>query len=121
MHENNRKSLFIITYCLLALKQQPVEVSEEEGKEAIKESLASKGIGYDDLTPKEWAEIFERYALIRKGYEFSSKTGVSIGSYYGKDADTKKKRWSRINQKIRKTQPEIQLAGHTNYTILPEQ
>jgi len=84
------------------LWKQPVELSEEEGKEAIKEALASKGIGYDDLTPKEWAEIFERYAIIRKGYEFSSKNGVSIGSYYGKDAGKKKKRWSRINQKIEK-------------------
>jgi hypothetical protein len=87
------------------LWKQPVELTEEEGREAIKEALASKGIGYDELTPKEWAEIFERYALIRKGYEFSSKTGVSIGSYYGKNTDKKKKRWSRVKQKIEKKQP----------------
>ena len=45
-----------------------------------------------------------RRDLIRKGYEFSSKSGVSIGSFYGQDADTKKKRWSRIKQKIQKRQ-----------------
>jgi hypothetical protein len=31
------------------LWKQPTELSEEEGKEAIKEALASKGIGYNDL------------------------------------------------------------------------
>ena len=92
---------------LEALWKQPVELSEEDGKEAVIEALASKGIDYNDLTPREWAEIFERLDLIRKGYEFSSKSGVSIGSYYGKDTDTKKKRWSRLKQKIEKRQPEI--------------
>lgn len=89
------------------LWKQPVELSEADGKEAIREVLASEGIGYDDLTPREWAEIFERYDLIRKGYEFSSKSGVSIGSFYGQDANTKKKKWSRIKQKIEKRQSEI--------------
>ena len=89
------------------LWKQPVELSEIDGKEAIKEALASKGIGYNDLTPREWAEIFERYDLIRKGYEFSSKSGVAIGSFYGQVADIKKKRWSRIKQKIQNLQPEI--------------
>ncbi len=87
--------------------KQPVELSEADGKEAIREALASKGIGYNDLTPSEWAEIFERYELIRKGYEFSSKSGVSIGGYYGQAADTKKKRWSRVKQKIEKRQADI--------------
>ena len=80
---------------------QPSVLSDTEGREAIKEVLANKGISYNDLTRKEWVEIFERYNLIRKGYEFSSKTGVNISSFYGNSADTKKKRWSRIKHKIR--------------------
>jgi len=80
---------------------QPSVLSDTEGREAIKEALANKGISYNDLTRKEWVEIFERYNLIRKGYEFSSKTGVNISSFYGNSADTKKKRWSRIKHKIR--------------------
>ena len=79
---------------------QPDNLSEAEGREAIIEALAHKGIKYDDLTPKEWAEIFERHELISKGYEFSSKTGISISSFYGEAAKTKEKRWSRIKQKI---------------------
>jgi len=80
---------------------QPSVLSDTEGWEAIKEALANKGISGNDLTRKEWVEIFERYTLIRKGYEFSSKTGVNISSFYGNSADTKKKRWSRIKHKIR--------------------
>jgi len=92
---------------LEAIWKQPIELSEEDSKEAIKEFLASKGIDSNFLTPREWAEMFERLDLIRKGYEFSSKSGISISSYYGKDADKKKKRWSRIKQKIEKRKPEI--------------
>jgi len=77
------------------------ELSAEQGKEAILEVFAEKGIGYDDLTPREWAEIFERYDLIRKGYEFSSKIGTSIKSFYGEQAHAKEQKWSRIKQKIR--------------------
>jgi hypothetical protein len=36
---------------------QPTDLSQAEGREAIIEALARKGIGYNDLTPKEWAEI----------------------------------------------------------------
>jgi len=75
---------------------------EAAGREAIIETFALKGISYSDLTAKEWAEIFERDDLIRKGYEFSSKTGVSISSFYGKDAHAKEQKWSRITKKIRK-------------------
>ena len=80
---------------------QPTDLSQAEGREAIIESFARKGIGYNDLTPKEWAEIFERYDLICKEYEFSSKTGVSISSFYGKAAHAKEQKWSRIKKKIR--------------------
>ena len=80
---------------------QPTDLSQAEGREAIIEALARKGINYNDLTPKEWAEIFERSDLIRKGYEFSSKTGVSIRSFYGKAAHAKEQKWSRIKKKIR--------------------
>jgi hypothetical protein len=74
---------------------------EAAGREAIIEAFALKGISYSDLTAKEWAEIFERDDLIHKGYEFSSKTGVSISSFYGKDAHAKEQKWSRIKNKIR--------------------
>lgn len=77
------------------------ELSAEQRKEATLEVFTEKGIGYDNLTPREWAEIFERYDLILKGYEFSSKTGVSISSFYGKAAHAKEQKWSRIKQKIR--------------------
>jgi hypothetical protein len=80
---------------------QPTDLSQAEGREAIIEALARKGIGYNDLTPKEWDEIFEKRDLIRNGYEFSSKTGVSIGSFYGKAAHAKEQKWSRIKKKIR--------------------
>ena len=79
-----------------------VELSEEEARETIIEAFDHKGIKYDDLTPKEWAEIFERRDLIEKGYEFSSKIGMSIGSFYGKDANAKEKKLSRIKQKVSK-------------------
>lgn len=82
---------------------QTCELSEAEGRESIIEALARKGIEYEDLKPNQWAEIFERYALIRKGYEFSSKVGVSISSFYGKAAHAKEQKWSRIKGKIRKT------------------
>ena len=78
-----------------------VELSEEEAREAIIETFAYKGIKNDELTPKEWAEIFERHDLICKGYEFSSKTGISMSSFYGNDANAKEKKWSRIKQKVR--------------------
>ncbi len=78
------------------------ELSEADGREAIIEAFAHKGIGYNDLTPNEWQEIFERHDLIRKGLEFSSKTGVSISSFYGTGAHAKEQKWSRINKKIRK-------------------
>lgn len=71
-----------------------------EGDEAIIAHFARKGINYDDLTPKEWAEIFERRDLMSRGYEFSSKKGFSINSFYGEAAKTKEKRWSRLMQKI---------------------
>lgn len=71
-----------------------------EGDEAIIAHFASKGINYDDLTPKEWAEIFERRDLMRMGYEFSSKKGVSISSFYGETAKAKEKRWSRLMRNI---------------------
>lgn len=74
---------------------------EDSDREAVFEALASKGISYDDLTPGEWEEVFERYDLIRKGYEFSSKKGVSIGSYYGIDAHAKEQKWSRLKKKAR--------------------
>lgn len=77
------------------------EISGAEDRETITQAFALKGISYNDLTPGEWAEIFERYDLIRKGYEFSSKTGVSISSYYGAAANTKEQRLSRIRKKIR--------------------
>lgn len=77
------------------------EISGAEDRETITQAFALKGIGYNDLTPGEWAEIFERYDLIREGYEFSSKTGISISSYYGAAANTKEQRWSRIRKKIR--------------------
>jgi hypothetical protein len=77
------------------------ELSEADGREAIIEAFAHKGIGYNDLTPNEWQEIFERRDLIRKGLEFSSKTGVSISSFYGKAAHAKEQKWSRIKKKIR--------------------
>jgi hypothetical protein len=79
-----------------------VELSEEEAREVIVEAFDHKGIKYDDLTPKEWAEIFERRDLIEKGYEFSSKIGMSIGSFYGDKANSKEKQWSRVNQKVSK-------------------
>jgi len=79
---------------------QPNNLLQAEDREAIIEALAHKGIGYNDLTPKEWTEIFERCDLIRKGYEFSSKTGVSISSFYGKAAHAKEQKWSRIKKKI---------------------
>ena len=79
---------------------QHPELSEAEGRQAIIETLSQQGIGYDDLTPKEWVEIFERYNLIRKGYEFSSKTGISISSFYGNAAHAKEQKWSRIKKKI---------------------
>ena len=73
---------------------------EEEGREAIIEALARRCIGYNDLTPKEWAEIFEKYDLFGKGYELSSKIGVSISSFYGAAAHAKEQKWSRIKKKI---------------------
>lgn len=75
---------------------------EEEGRETIIEALARRGIGYSDLTPKEWAEIFEKYDLFGKGYELSSKTGVSISNFFGAAANAKEKKWSHIKKKIRK-------------------
>lgn len=71
-----------------------------ESDEAIIAYFARKGISCDDLTPKEWAEIFERRDLMSMGYEFSSKKGVSMSSFYGEAAKTKEKRWSRLMQKI---------------------
>ena len=71
-----------------------------EGDEAIIAYFARKGINYEDLTPKEWAEIFVRRDLMRTGYEFSSKKGVSLSSFYGEAAKTKEKRWSRLVRKI---------------------
>lgn len=84
-----------------ALWAQPCDLSEAEGKEAIIEALAKKGIDYNDLTPREWAEIFEKYDLLSKGYEFSSKRGLSISSFYGEKAHAKEQKWSRIKRKVR--------------------
>jgi len=83
------------------LLSQDAELSKEDGRQAIIEAFVYKGIGYNDLTPKEWTEIFERYDLIRKGYEYSSKVGLSINSFYGKAAHAKEQKWSRIKNKIR--------------------
>lgn len=77
-------------------------VSEAERRKNIIELLRLKGVEYDDLTPREWEEIFERDDLFRKGYEFSSKTGVSISSFYGTTAHAKEQRWSRMKKRIRK-------------------
>ncbi len=74
----------------------------EEGGEAIRAALAKRGIGYNDLTPREWEEIFEKYDLLRKGYEFSSKRGLSISSFYGEKAHAKEQKWSRVKSKVRK-------------------
>ena len=82
------------------LWEQPIVLSEDEGKEAIINFFARKGIGYNDLTPADWAEIFERQQLIRKDYDFSSKLGMSMSSFYGEAANTKEKRWSRVKKKI---------------------
>lgn len=79
---------------------QHPELSEAEGRQAIIETFSQRGIGYDDLTPKEWMEIFERHNLIRKDYEFNSKTGISISSFYGNAAHAKEQKWSRIKKKI---------------------
>jgi len=76
------------------------ELSEEQRKQLILDLFAKKGIEYGDLTPKEWSEIFERHDLLRQDYEFSSKTGMSITSYYGPKAHAKEQRWSRIKKKI---------------------
>ena len=77
-----------------------IEQIENNGHDAIVEALVLKGIAYDDLTHKEWAEIFERYDLLQGGYEFSSKNGVSMSSYYGEATNAKEKKWSRIKQKL---------------------
>ncbi len=77
------------------------ELSAEQGRDAIVDLLAAIGIGRDDLTAKEWDEIFERHDLMRKGYEFSSKTGMSIKSFYGEHAHAKEQKWSRLKKKIR--------------------
>jgi len=77
-----------------------IEHIESNGHDAIIEEFALKGIAYEDLTHKEWAEIFERRDLINNGYEFSSKNGVSMSSYYGEATNAKEKKWSRIKQKI---------------------
>ena len=82
------------------LWEQRTVLSEDEGKEAIIKFFASKGIGYGDLTPADWSEIFERHHLMREDYDFSSKIGLSMSSFYGKAAKTKEKRWSRIKKKI---------------------
>lgn len=74
----------------------------EEGGEAIRAALAKRGIGYNDLTPREWEEIFEKYDLLRKGYEFSSKRGLSISSFYGEKAHAKEEKWRRVKSKVRK-------------------
>ncbi len=79
---------------------QHPELSEAEGRQAIIETFSQRGIGYDDLTPKEWMEIFERHNLIRKDYEFNSKTGISISSFYGNAAHAKEQKCSRIKKKI---------------------
>jgi len=81
--------------------EDSAELSKEEAMEAIVEALNHKGIKNSDLTPKEWAEIYERQDLVREGYEFSSKTGISISSFYGKAANAKEKRWSRLTRKMR--------------------
>jgi hypothetical protein len=79
---------------------QNPELSQEEGRQAIIEALAHRGIEYTDLTPQQWEEIFEKYDLIRKGYEFSSKKGVSISSFYGEAAHAKEQKWSLTKKKI---------------------
>ena len=71
-----------------------------DDNEAIYAYFAQKGINYDDLTPKEWAEILERRDLYRMGYEFGSKKGVSMASFYGEAAQVKEKSWSRVLKKI---------------------
>jgi hypothetical protein len=76
--------------------------SDAERREALFRLLASKGIAYDDLTPGDWKEIFEKYDLFLKGYELSSKTGVDISSFYGAGAHAKEQKWSRVKKKIRK-------------------
>jgi len=78
----------------------PLDFLDLEGDEAVIAHFAHKGISYEDLTPKEWAEIFERRDLMRMGYEFSSKKGVSMSSFYGAEAVAKEKRWSRLMRKI---------------------
>ena len=67
-------------------------------REALFSLLASKGIAYDDLTPSDWGELFEKYDLLLKGYEFGSKTGISISSFYGTDAHAKEQKWSRVKK-----------------------
>jgi len=83
------------------LWSQVSELSLEEGRQAIIDALASKGIEYNDLTPQQWEEIFEKHNLIRNGYEFSSKKGVSISSFYGEAAHAKEQKWSRTKKKIK--------------------
>ena len=75
-----------------------------DGDEAIYAYFAQKGINYDDLAPKDWAEIFERRDLYRMGYEFSSKKGVGMASFYGEAAELKEQRWSRLMRRIKKLQ-----------------
>jgi len=74
--------------------------SDAERREALFSLLASKGIAYDDLTPSDWGELFEKYDLLLKGYEFGSKTGISISSFYGADSHAKEQKWSRVKKKI---------------------
>ena len=73
----------------------------DDRREAIIRLFALKGITYEDLPPKDWSEIFERDELFDAGYEFNSKTGMSISSFYGANAHKKEQRWSRIKKKIR--------------------
>ena len=73
-----------------------------DDNEAMYAYFSQKGINYDDLAPNDWAEIFERRDLYRMGYEFGSKKGVSMTSFYGEEARAKEKRWSRLMRKIEK-------------------
>lgn len=80
---------------------QSVELSEADGREAIREGFSSRGVPCDELKPREWEAIFEKHDIYRQGYEFGSKKGISISSFYGEHANAKEKEWSRIKRNIR--------------------
>lgn len=59
------------------------------------------GININELTPKDQAYVLELLNIMDRGYEFSSKHGLSIKDFYGDKADTKKTTRSRLFKKIR--------------------